>query len=112
MKLKIKKANKFYLVENDTASTDSSVGTSNNDDIFTIKDTDSEFLQKFKEYCKSAVNNAEQQTGEDKPTNVSTASGNTSGEGNRGKISDAVEDFKETAADIAGVEVIDSSKGN
>lgn len=56
MKLKIKKANKFYLVENDNTSTDSSVGTSNNDDIFTIKDTDSKYLKDFKDYCVKAAN--------------------------------------------------------
>lgn len=112
MKLKIKKANKFYLVENDAASTDSSVGTSNNDDIFTIKDTDSEFLQNFKEYCKSAVNNTEQPTGEDKPENASTPSDNTPGEGKQGAVGDAAEKMREKASDVAGQEVLDSSTGN
>lgn len=106
MKLKIKKANKFYLVENDTASTDSSVGTSNNDDIFTIKDADSEFLQNFKEYCKSAVNNAEQPTSEDKPENTSTASENIPSKESQEKIDKSVEELKQTAAGIAEEEIV------
>ena len=56
MKLKIKKANKFYLVENDSATVDSSVEQNNNVDIFAIKDTDSKYLKDFKEYCVKAAN--------------------------------------------------------
>lgn len=93
MKLKIKKANKFYLVENDAASTDSSVGTSNNDDIFTIKDTDSEFLKNFKEYCKSAVNNAEQPS-ENNPENAPTPSGNIPSKENQQQISNAADGLR------------------
>lgn len=112
MKLKIKKANKFYLVENDAASTDSSVGTSNNDDIFTIKDTDGEFLQKFKEYCKSAVNNTEQQPVEKKPENTPTPPGNTPAEEKQEGVGDAAKKMREKASDVAGQEVLDLSTGN
>lgn len=93
MKLKIKKANKFYLVENEADSTDSSVGTSNNNDIFTIKDTDGEFLQKFKEYCKSAVNNTEQPS-ENNPENAPTPSGNMPSEENQQKISNSAGELR------------------
>lgn len=108
MKLKIKKANKFYLVENNTASPDSSVDTSNNDDIFAIKDTDSEFLQNFKEYCKSAINSAEQQTDENTTENTSTASDNTPIEGNQENVDNAIAGLAGLANDV----VVDPSTGN
>lgn len=111
MKLKIKKANKFYLVENDTTSTDSSVGTSNNDDIFTIKDTDSKFLQNFKEYCKSAVSNAEQPS-ENNPENASIAPGSNPSGKSKDPIGDAAEGVARTAAEMAEDNVINPNEGN
>lgn len=106
MKLKIKKANKFYLVENDSTQQGSTTGQSG--DIFTIKDTDSEFLQNFKEYCQSAVNNAEQQPSENKPENTSTASENTPGEGKRETVDNAIAGL----AGLANEVVVNPSTGN
>ena len=104
MKLKIKKANKFYLVENDSTQQESTTGQSG--DIFTIKDTDSEFLQNFKEYCQSAVNNAEQQPSENKPENTSTASENIPSKESQEKIDKPAEELKKTAAGIAAEEIV------
>lgn len=103
MKLKIKKANKFYLVENDSTQQESTTGQSG--DIFTIKDTDSEFLQNFKEYCQSAVNNAEQ-TGENNTENTSTTSENIPSKESQEKIDKSAEELKKTAAGIAAEEIV------
>lgn len=103
MKLKIKKANKFYLVENDSTQQESTTGQSG--DIFTIKDTDSEFLQNFKEYCQSAVNNAEQ-TGENNTENTSTNSENIPSKESQEKIDKSAEELKKTAAGIAAEEIV------
>ena len=105
MKLKIKKANKFYLVENDSTQQESATEQSVSD-IFTIKDTDSEFLQNFKEYCQSAVNNTEQPTSEDKPENTSTASENIPSKESQEKIDKSAEELKKTAAGIAEEEIV------
>lgn len=105
MKLKIKKANKFYLVENDSTQQESTPEQSVND-IFTIKDTDSEFLQNFKEYCKSAVNNAEQQTGENNTENTSTTPENIPSKESQEKIDKSAEELKKTAAGIAEEEIV------
>lgn len=104
MKLKIKKANKFYLVENDSTPQESTPEQSG--DIFTIKDTDSEFLQNFKEYCQSAVNNTEQQTGENNTENTSTASENIPSKESQEKIDKSAEELKKTAAGIAAEEIV------
>lgn len=105
MKLKIKKANKFYLVENDSTQQESATEQSVSD-IFTIKDTDSEFLQNFKEYCKSAINNAEQQPSENKPENASTTSENIPSKESQEKIDKSAEELKKTAAGIAAEEIV------
>lgn len=105
MKLKIKKANKFYLVENDSTQQESTSEQSVND-IFTIKDTDSEFLQNFKEYCTSAVNNAEQQTDGNTTENTSTASENIPSKESQEKIDKSAEELKKTAAGIAEEEIV------
>lgn len=112
MKLKIKKANKFYLVENDSATADSSVEQNNNVNIFAIKDTDSKYLKDFKEYCKSAVNNAEQPTGENKSENTPIPPGNTSAEEKQEEVDDAAKKMCEKASDVAGQEVVDPKEGN
>lgn len=111
MKLKIKKANKFYLVENDSTQQESTTEQSVSD-IFTIKDTDSEFLQNFKEYCKSAINNAEHQPSENKPENTSTASENTPGEGKQESIDDAAKGLGKKASEMAEEFVINPNEGN
>lgn len=105
MKLKIKKANKFYLVENGSTQQESTQEQSVND-IFTIKDTDGEFLQNFKEYCKSAVNNAEQQTDGNTAQNTSTASENIPSKESQEKIDKSAEELKKTAAGIAEEEIV------
>lgn len=104
MKLKIKKANKFYLVENDSTQQESTTEQSVSD-IFTIKDTDSEFLQNFKEYCQSAVNNAEQ-TGENNTENTSATSENIPSKESQEKIDKSAEELKKTAAGIAAEEIV------
>lgn len=111
MKLKIKKANKFYLVENDSTQQESTPEQSVND-IFTIKDTDSEFLQDFKEYCKSAVNTAEQPTEGNKLENAPTPTDNTAGEENREAIDNAAEGLGKKASDMAEEFIVNQNEGN
>ena len=105
MKLKIKKANKFYLVENDS---EQQSPTQSGNDIFAIKKDDSKFLKNFKEYCKSAINNAEQPTDGNKPENTSTASENTPGEGKRETVDNAIAGL----VDLAKKFVVNPNEGN